>query len=334
MAVAYNGSDTPLTHAPAAGPGVEIASDERGSGPSGPRAVSVALAAAIPALLAVLVYLNALHNPFVYDDYRTVVNNGSIVSLRDWRSVVLHDATRPVVNTSLAIDRRVWGPDPFGFHLTSVLLHAVNVLLVFVLLRAAMRDHMRARGVRHVGAARRSDPLVLVAAFAAAALLAVHPMMTEAVGYISERSEVLCTTFFLTAFLLARRWMTGGGAVWWIAATLVWLIAIATKETAAMLPVLVLLYDRLILAGDPAAHRRRLLRLQLPWLTAAGLAAAARGVVFLHPSSIPPDSPSTGARSSTSSTSSAATCGCSSSRTDSRSFTTCSRFPACGRGRS
>src|SRR5438046_2908360 len=67
------------------------------------------IACAAAALLAGLVYLNALRNPFVFDDYRTILDNGSIVNLRDLRTIVLHDATRPVVNLSYAIDRAMWG---------------------------------------------------------------------------------------------------------------------------------------------------------------------------------------------------------------------------------
>src|SRR5262249_11504194 len=88
-------------------------------------------AARLPAALGGLVYVNALHNPFVYDDYHTVVANSSLAQPSDLRSLILHDATRPVINISYAIDHAVWGPGPFGFHLTNVLLHVLNVLLLF-----------------------------------------------------------------------------------------------------------------------------------------------------------------------------------------------------------
>src|SRR5438094_4912093 len=94
-----------------------------------------AIAALAAVLAAVLVYLNALNNPFVYDDYHTVVENPSIERLGDLRGIVMHDVTRPIVNLSYAIDRRVWGPKPFGYHLTNVLLHAIDVMLLFALAR-------------------------------------------------------------------------------------------------------------------------------------------------------------------------------------------------------
>src|SRR5258708_2738414 len=183
-----------------------------------------ALACAFAALLAGLVYVNALHNPFVYDDYHTIVENTSIERLSNLRGIVLHDVTRPIVNFSYAVDRALWGAKPIRFHLTNVLLHVVNVILVFMLARRL---------------ADQSDRAVLMA-FAAAMLLAIHPMMTEAVGYISGRSELLCATFFLPAFMAGRRWLRGDGIVWPVVTVALWCAALATKEIGAMFPFVLL----------------------------------------------------------------------------------------------
>ncbi len=184
-----------------------------------------ALACGAAAVVAVLVYLTALHNPFVYDDYHTVVANPSIEHLGNLRGIVLHDVTRPLVNLSYAIDRRVWGPAPFGFHLTNLLLHAVDVMLLFTLARRLCETKGDA------------DPMApIVMAFAAAILLAVHPMMTEAVGYVSGRSEVLCGAFFLLAMMAGLRWLRDGGAAWAFATVALWAAALASKEIGAMFP--------------------------------------------------------------------------------------------------
>src|SRR5262245_4028608 len=116
------------------------------------------LACSGAALLAGLVYLNALTNPFVYDDYHTVVENPSIRQLSNVRSIVLHSVTRPVVNFSYALDRAVWGPTPYGFHVTSVLLHCLNVVLLFLVARQLMQG--------------------IAGPASAAFLFAVHPVMT------------------------------------------------------------------------------------------------------------------------------------------------------------
>src|SRR6476660_9544832 len=111
------------------------------------------------------------------------------------------------------------------------------------------------RRIRPLNAA---DPVIV--AMTASLLFAVHPMMTEAVGYISGRSEVLCATFFLLALLCARRWMREGGVASWLASVGLWIAALLTKEIAMALPVVLLCYDRLILRGTAVERRRRLLR--------------------------------------------------------------------------
>jgi tetratricopeptide (TPR) repeat protein len=230
----------------------------------------------VAAALGGFVYLNALHNPFVYDDHRTILDNGSIRSLREPRAIVLHDVTRPLVNLSYAIDRALWGGDPFGFHLTSVLLHIINVVLLFWIVWQLMDDR-RSRGVQ--GALPVSPD---AAAFAAAALFAVHPMMTEAVGYISGRSDVLCGALFLAGFICGRRWMRERGMRWWLLTVGFWIAALLAKEIAIMLPVVLFCYDWLILESDAIERRRTLRMLHVPLVGLALLAGIVRTAVFAY----------------------------------------------------
>ena len=66
----------------------------------------------VMAASAGVLYLNALHNPFVYDDYHTVVANASLRDVANLRGIILHDITRPLVNVSYAIDHALWGGKP------------------------------------------------------------------------------------------------------------------------------------------------------------------------------------------------------------------------------
>jgi hypothetical protein len=206
------------------------------------------------ALFGGAVYLNALHNPFVYDDYHTVVANPSIARLGDVGAIVAGALTRPLVNFTYAIDRAAWGTAPFGFHVTNVLLHMANVVLLFLLTGRLM------------GRDRVLEP------FAAASLFAVHPMMTEAVGYISGRSELLCGLCFLLALLAGLRWIEDGRSQWAAAAVALWVASLAAKEIGAMFPFVLLAADRWLGAGDADVRRRRLVSFHLP-LIAATLAA-------------------------------------------------------------
>src|SRR5439155_23802802 len=94
-------------------------------------------------------------------------------------------------------------------------------------------------------------------AFTAAILLAVHPMMTEAVGYVSGRSEVLCGAFFLLAMLAGLRWLRGGGIASAFATVALWAAALATKEIGAMFPFVLACCDEFVLHPDRAERRRR-----------------------------------------------------------------------------
>jgi protein O-mannosyl-transferase len=223
--------------------------------------------AGLAVVYAGLVYLNALQNPYVYDDNRTVLNNQSIEDVTNLQRIVLRESMRPLVNFSYAVDRAVWPWELVGHHLTSVLLHMANVLLLFHLAWVATEDRQQATGARHVSPA--------VVAFITAGLFGLHPMMTEAVAYISGRSEVLYTFFFLLALLAARRWMRREGRIWLLAASVLWIAAVLSKEVAVFWPLIAALYDRYVLGSPAPDWRRRFMRVYLPLL----LVTAAAGII-------------------------------------------------------
>jgi len=215
-------------------------------------------------VLAALAYLGALHNPFVYDDRLTVVENASLRTPSDLRFLFGYSLFRPLVNLSYAADYALWGLDPFGYHLTSLALHVVNVGLVYTL------------ALRMAGAARA--PVAAVPA----ALFAVHPLMTEAVGYVSGRSEVLCGLFFLAGLLLARRALLSLRLRDTALAVVAMLLALAAKEVAAGFPLVVLAYDRLLLEGSPDERRLRVRRVHVVLFLLVLAGAAARVFVYVR----------------------------------------------------
>jgi hypothetical protein len=213
-------------------------------------------------LLAIVAYRGALSNPFVYDDHVVVVENPSIARLGDIRTVLLHDIKRPLVNLTYAVDHALWGLAPFGYHLTNLLLHLINVGLLFALARRAAHDHDDGSGNP------LHDGRGLVAAFTAAALLAVHPLMTQAVGYVAARADLLCATFVLAALLGYRSFVLSGRAGWLAVSVGAWLLAVSAKETAVLLPPLLALYDRFILRSHDRGWRARLWTLHVPLVAA------------------------------------------------------------------
>lgn len=228
------------------------------------------LACAAAMLLAAVLYLPTLDNPFIYDDHRLIAENRALADLRSLWAIVGRDVTRPAVMLSYALDRAIWGPGPFGFHLGNVLLHVLNVGLVATLAWRAAEDLQR----------RSLAAVPHVVAPVTALVFAAHPMLTQAVGYISARSELLCAALTLSATLAARRGLASARDGWLVVALLAWLGALAAKEVAALWPLLILMYDVVVLRGDVAARRRRWRGLHLPLLAVTALVAVFRLVVF------------------------------------------------------
>jgi Flp pilus assembly protein TadD len=227
---------------------------------------------AVTALTA-LIYARALTTPFVYDDHYLIVENQSIGDLTDLWAIVVLQPTRPLVNLSYAIDHAIWGLNPFGYHLTNVLLHILNVILFYFLTLRLVEDRER----RHPSPPRAPIP-ARGAAMAAALLLAIHPMMTSAVLYIAARAEVLCATFFLASLLCCRRWLLYKGRRWWVLCVLFWLAALGTKEVAVVLPLVLVCYEWFVIRLSDAQRRRSLILLMVP---VALVAAAGRVATFM-----------------------------------------------------
>ena len=179
-----------------------------------------------------------------------MLDNPSIRELGNLRWIFI-GSRRPLTNFSYAVDWALYGA-PFGFHLTNVILHAINTLLLYLLARRLLADDW--------------------AGFSAAAIFAVHPLLTETVGYVSSRAGLLCTLF-----LLAGTWSFLRGLerrAFWILTALCWPLAAASKETGLLLPVLCVAAD---LSFGKLPRRRRILFLYLP----AGILALVAGGIRL-----------------------------------------------------
>jgi len=245
-----------------------VTSDRSGSHADADATGRARLLCALAAVIAGVLYINALQNPFIYDDYRIIVENRKMADPLNLPVVIGRDATRPVATISYAIDRATWGSGPFGFHVTNVLLHMINVGLFGWLAWRLARD----------ASVSRPNIVLTVAAF----VFAVHPMLSGAVGYISARPEVLSATFVLLAVLSARRWLLRRGGLWLGVTVVLWLAAMATKETAALLPVILLACDRWILRPEDAREaRRRFVWMHVPLFSLAAVVVAVRLFVFI-----------------------------------------------------
>jgi tetratricopeptide (TPR) repeat protein len=193
--------------------------------------------------LAVGVYRGCLHGAFVFDDLNAVAQSLLIRSITPIGRF-LTNSTRPLVDFGFAINHALGGLDTWWFHFTNVAFHALNCILVYFLAIVTMT--LPAVAERY---AERRQPI----AWATAALFAVHPLASETVAYISSRSEVQVAFFFLLTLLsYAISQTTGDRRVRrfaLIAIPLFTAAALGSKEIAITLPLALLLYDWVFLAG-------------------------------------------------------------------------------------
>jgi protein O-mannosyl-transferase len=178
----------------------------------------LALAAA-----SILVYANTLLNNFALDDFLYIFNNPAVTSpsLKLFFSATKDfNVFRPVTFIALALNWALGTVHPWGYHVVNLLLHAGVTLLLYLLLKKLLEN--LAYGI--------------TAAWVAALLFAVHPIHTEAVAGIVNRSELLAAGFLLAAWLLHLD-------DWSLPALLCFALAMMAKESAVVFVPLVILGD-------------------------------------------------------------------------------------------
>ena len=171
--------------------------------------------AASVALITLILYLPALRNEFVnWDDNVYVLENLHIrsfdIGLLKWAFLNFHASNwHPLTWISHALDYAVWGLDPLGYHLTSIIIHAVNTALV-VLLICRLFEIAKERSAQNAPISFLSDRAVLIAAGVTGLLFGIHPVHVESVAWVSDRKDLLCALFFLLSVLAygmaSRRW--------------------------------------------------------------------------------------------------------------------------------
>ena len=204
--------------------------------------------------LSLLNYLNSLSNKFVYDDEFVIVNNYFIKTWDNFPRLFNKDyfryaeelSYRPVVTLSYFIDYSIWGLNPFGFHLTNLLLHTLNSVLIFFLFTYFLNNR--------------------TVSFVAALLFVCHPILSETVNAISYREDLLTATFFIAAFILYIKTSKRDDLVLkqnsntktrllYSASLICSLFAVFSKEMAIILPALIFLYDFVLTKKKDLPHK-------------------------------------------------------------------------------
>jgi hypothetical protein len=179
-------------------------------------------------------HFRALQGQFVdWDDTIHITRNVAIrgLSLDNLRLMFAHPIAKlycPLTWLSFAFDYQIWGQAPFGYHLTNLLLHLANTLLVLVLVRKVLRDRFQ---------------YATAAALLTAAIFGVHPLGVESVAWATERKDVLFAFFYLGALIAYGRWL--GNHKWrmyWICFGL-FVASAFSKSTAVSFPIVLLIID-------------------------------------------------------------------------------------------
>ncbi len=177
------------------------------------------------------VYANAIDNPFHYDDFHSIVDNGRLRSLAEVPKFFLDPTAfsaepqnamyRPLLLASFALNYAVSGYDTWSYHLLSLLLHLGCVGLVAAVGRALLGPSG--------------------GAWWAACLFAIHPINSEPLNYISSRSEIMAALFFLLAFwsYLQEHWRVER---WVVCIALAYACALLSKSIAIVLPAVILVH--------------------------------------------------------------------------------------------
>lgn len=193
-----------------------------------PRTLPQAIALLV--LLCLGLYAQTFSFPFLsVDDPAYVVDNAHVrdgLTMSSFRWAFTANVLghwHPITHLSYMLDSTVFGLVPGGFHLTNVLLHTANSILLLLLL------------VRLTG---RTYPSIFVAA-----VFAVHPLHVESVAWIAERKDVLSAFFALLALLAYERWTRTLRPALYGVALLAFALALTSKAIVVTLPCVMLLLD-------------------------------------------------------------------------------------------
>ena len=168
--------------------------------------VTALLPAAGIALGVGLAYANSLAGPFVFDDLLAVADNATIRQWSNFSRVFRPPletpvAGRPLVNLTFAVNYAVGGVEVTGYHIVNLLLHVLCAVLVFGIVRRTLQG----TALQGTMSGRRAGGM----AFAVAIIWALHPLNTDAVTYVTQRTEVLMAAcYLLTLYCSIRAWQS------------------------------------------------------------------------------------------------------------------------------
>src|SRR3989441_37431 len=199
----------------------------------------------VPVLIALVTFaafLPTLQNQFVtWDDPTNFLDNPHYrgfgwTHLR-WMWTTHRGHYIPLTWMTLGLDYLLWGMNPSGYHLTSLLLHAANAVVFFLVGRRLLTLALP-------GPSERGHALAISAGFAAL-VFAIHPLRVESVAWVTERRDVLSGLFYLLTILAYLRACEREehGRRWYWMSVAVFVCALLSKSMVVNLPVVLVILD-------------------------------------------------------------------------------------------
>ena len=178
-------------------------------------------------LAVIILYIGSLRAPFVFDDFAFLSAPGMV---EKYSHLMASFEPRWLPYWSLSLSVKWFGMDVFWLRLENVLLHAANTVALFFLLR----------GVFHAVIVREGDHGGQVPlnwhAFFGALIFAIHPVSVYGVAYIMQRSILMANLFMLLMLLVYLEGLLRGGWQWMLAAVLLYIAAVLSKEHSVLAP--------------------------------------------------------------------------------------------------
>lgn len=202
--------------------------------------------------LCVVAYWNSFSNPLIMDDRVVIAENQEIRDLTELGRVLSPRrespvAGRPLVSATLAVNYALGGSDPFGYRLANLAIHVACALLLMGALRHTLA----------VSKLDISDASALDFSWAVALLWAVHPLNSEVIDYLTQRTEsLMALCLFATLYSSMRAHTARSPRSWQCAAVVMCALGMACKESMVVAPVLVFLCDAYLIYSSPMAALR------------------------------------------------------------------------------
>jgi protein O-mannosyl-transferase len=198
-------------------------------------------ALALLCICGIVVFFATVHSPFLYDDFHTIEDNPYIKDLSNFQNLVgiQNIFNRSVLLLTFAINNAVGQIDTFGYHLVNITLHlCIGLILYFLTSQILVLENPT------IKSQFKKLPLVV------SLIHLINPINVQAVTYISSRSSVLVTFFYLLSFYLFVRFrelddrLTNKWVYFFYPLTilLLFFLGLGTKEIIVTLPILVVLY--------------------------------------------------------------------------------------------